>query len=268
MDISSDTFRYLTSALTQVFAAVFFGNCVFLSILHAVVSNHREKHLDAVLGVLNVHACDYIETPGVDDTKRVDYHFPIKRIGIRNSTFSVLAELVRRELTDLKEFIAGDVEMFSEFSRLKLLDTDFGKAIAAHWDFDTIKEENLRFHWERYELCYKTLDHLHLCVVRVLCVPALLVVVFSVLLACTDALFSQGNLSVMTWLAVAATSLGLLHTVYMATWAVKESHRVMVQKEEDAHEDFMKKKREYKARMIQKFKEKAEAYSPANSKKS
>jgi len=71
----------------------------------------------------------------------------------------------------------------------------------------------------------------------------------------------------MAWLAVAATSLGLLHTVYMATWAVKESHRVTVQKEEDAHEDFMKKKREYKSRMIQKFREKAEAYSPANSTK-
>jgi hypothetical protein len=249
--------------MAQVFAAVFFGNCVFLAILHSVVSQRREKYLDAVLDVLQFNAHDYVDFPGVDVPKRVEYDFPIKRIGIRNSTFPLLADLVTRELETLKQFIANDSEMYSTCTRLKILDTDLGKAVSANFEFDMRKEENLKYHWERYDLCYKTLERLHFCVARVLCIPAVLVTAFALMLASTDLLATQGNLAAVVLFAVASAVLGLAHTVYMAAWAVRESHRITVQKEKDSQEQFQKEKREYMARMKEKLQQ-MEAENPGS----
>jgi hypothetical protein len=170
--------------------------------------------------------------------------------------------LVESELQSLEQEIVDDRKMYSTFTRLQILDTDFGRAIDALLRFDRAKRENLRFHWDRYALCYKTLHRLHLTVLHVLSVPAALVAAFALLLALADTFLSRGALGWATSFALAAAVLGLVHTVYTAVRTVQRTHWVTVQREHEEQDKFEQERKEYTERMRGRLQEQLAAQHP------
>ncbi len=255
MNIEPDTFRYLTAALAQVFAALFFGNCVFLAIMHTVTSNHRESYFEKVIEALNAHSHNYIHTPGIDIKPKKNYDFPVKEIGLRNTTFSSLSKYVHSELKSLENAIASESEMFRNCFRLNLLETEFGKACSATLHFDSAKMGNLQFYWNKYELCYKSLEKLPLMVLRALSIPSLIVCLTAFLLTITDSAWVQGNISQIAISLLSIAFLGIIHTLYLAQYIMKQTHWVTIQKEHEDEKQWGKEKDQRVAEMRNKLKE-------------